>query len=208
MNQTLTQKVNLTSTKGTAPDIRVGYTVRVHQKIKEGGKERIQIFEGLVIKVNAGYGSDKTFTVRKIVSGVGVEKIFPLHSANIAQIEIVKKAKIRRAKLFYMRERTGKSARLKETYTKEGDEVVLDKSALIAAEKEAAAKAEAEKKAAEEAKAAEKAAAEEAKAKEEAEKQAAAEAKAQEEAAESSDTAEGDAEGEKAEEENKEEAAE
>ena len=172
MNQILTKKVNLASTKGTAPDIRAGYTLRVHQKIKEGGKERIQIFEGLVIKLNSGYGVDKTFTVRKIVSGVGVEKIFPLHSANIAKIEIVKKAKVRRAKLFYMRDLTGKSARLRETYSKENDEIEIDKSALIAAENEAKAKAEADKAAAEEAKAAEKAAAEAKKAEEAAAKEA------------------------------------
>lgn len=97
------------------PVLKVGNTIKVHQKIKEGNKERIQTFEGLIIKLNSGYAADKTFTVRKIVSGIGVEKIFPLHSPLI-DIEVVKKAKVRRAKLYYMRERSGKSARLKETF--------------------------------------------------------------------------------------------
>ena len=96
------------------PEIRAGYTIRVHQKIKEGAKERIQIFEGLVIKVGHGEGTEANFTVRKIVSGIGVEKILPLHSSNVVKIEILKKAKVRRAKLYYMRERAGKSARLQE----------------------------------------------------------------------------------------------
>ncbi len=98
------------------PQIRPGYTVRVSQKIKEGGKERIQNFEGLVIKVGHGEGVEKTFTVRKIVEGVGVEKIFPMHSPNIAQIFVVKVADVRRSKLYYMRERFGKSARLSERH--------------------------------------------------------------------------------------------
>lgn len=98
------------------PVIQPGYTVRVHQKIKEGSKERIQIFEGLVIKVNSGHGADKTFTVRKIVEGIGVEKIFPLYSPKIEKIEVKKKSKVRRSKLYYMRERSGKSARLKESF--------------------------------------------------------------------------------------------
>jgi len=98
------------------PVIRPGNTVRVHQKIKEGEKERIQIFEGLVIKLNSGFGADKTITVRKIVGGIGVEKIFALYSTNIVKIEVKKKSKVRRAKLYYMRKRSGKSARLKETF--------------------------------------------------------------------------------------------
>jgi len=98
------------------PEIRTGYTVKVYQKIKEGNKERLQGFEGLVIKTNSGEGADKTFTVRKIASGVGVEKVFPLHSPFIAKIDVIKKAKIRRAKLYYMRNKTGKAARLSETY--------------------------------------------------------------------------------------------
>ncbi len=120
MSQTLIREVHKTGLK-TVPEIKAGYTVRVHQKIKEGGKERIQIFEGLVIKVGSGEGLDKTFMVRKIASGVGVEKVFPLYSSNIAKIEVVKKAKVRRSKLYYMRDRTGKSARLRETHLKGGD---------------------------------------------------------------------------------------
>jgi len=96
------------------PEIRSGYTVKVYQKIKEGEKSRIQIYEGLVIAVNSGFGADKTITVRKVVEGIGVEKIFPLFSTNIDKIEVMKKAHVRRAKLYYMRERSGKSARLKE----------------------------------------------------------------------------------------------
>lgn len=101
------------------PEIKQGYTVRVHQKIKEGNKERIQVFEGLVIKVGHGEGIEKTITVRKIVQGIGVEKVFPIHSSNIKKIEIKKKAKVRRAKLYYMRQRSGKSARLQERHVTE-----------------------------------------------------------------------------------------
>jgi large subunit ribosomal protein L19 len=98
------------------PEIKTGYTVRISQKVKEGGKERIQPFEGLVIKVGHGEGPEKTFTVRKIVEGVGVEKTFPIHSPNITKIVVKKKAKVRRSKLYYMRERFGKSARLSERH--------------------------------------------------------------------------------------------
>ena len=111
------QKLNLKK----APKIEPGMTVRVHQKIKEGEKERIQVFEGLVLKVSAGHGIDKTFTVRKIVDGIGVEKIFPINSPHIDRIEITKKSKIRRAKLYYMRERFGKSARLKGRFLTEAE---------------------------------------------------------------------------------------
>lgn len=90
--------------KKNLPDLRSGYTVRVQQKIREGDKERLQAFEGTIIKVNSGVSVGKTFTVRKIVDGVGVEKIFPLHSPNIAKIEVMKKSRVRRAKLYYLRE--------------------------------------------------------------------------------------------------------
>lgn len=114
MNQQILQHVQKKFLK-TTPEIKPGYTIRVHQKIKEGEKERVQIFEGLVIKVQ-GSGLAKTVTVRKVVSGVGVEKIFPIHSDNITKIEVKKIGKVRRAKLYYMRERSGKSARLKEQH--------------------------------------------------------------------------------------------
>lgn len=94
------------------PDLKSGYTVRVHQKIKEGDKERLQAFEGLIIKINAGFGASKTFTVRRVVDGIGVEKIFPVHSPNIAKIDIVKKSKVRRAKLYYLREKLGSRFKL------------------------------------------------------------------------------------------------
>jgi large subunit ribosomal protein L19 len=94
------------------PEIKVGDTVKVHIKIKEGAKERIQIFEGFILKIQNG-GVAKNFTVRKISGGVGVEKTFPLNSPNIDKIEVVKHGFVRRAKLNYMRQRTGKSARIR-----------------------------------------------------------------------------------------------
>jgi len=106
------------------PEVRTGYTVRVSQKITEGSKERIQNFEGLVIKVSHGTGVEKTFTVRKIVEGIGVEKIFPFHSPNVTKIYIVKKAKVRREKLYYMRERFGKSARLSEKHVTDEERAI------------------------------------------------------------------------------------
>ncbi len=115
----------LAITKRT-PKLRAGQTVRVHQRIKEGEKERIQIFEGLILKLNSGHGADRTFTVRKIASGVGVEKTFPVYSTNIEKIEVKKKSKIRRAKLYYMRERFGKSARLKETFVSSNDADMME----------------------------------------------------------------------------------
>ncbi len=99
--------------QGTLPDIRPGDTVRVHQKIKEGSKERVQIFEGVVLARKHGKGISATITVRKISSGVGVERIFPIHSPSLDKIEVVKHSKVRRAKLYYLREAKGKKARLK-----------------------------------------------------------------------------------------------
>ncbi len=98
--------------KSDIPAFNVGDTVKVHVKIKEGNRERIQIFEGFVLKIQNG-GIGKTFTVRRIASGVGVEKTFPVHSPLVEKIEVVKKGKVRRARLHYMRERTGKSAKIK-----------------------------------------------------------------------------------------------
>ncbi|HXT55060.1 MAG TPA: 50S ribosomal protein L19 [Candidatus Eisenbacteria bacterium] len=97
--------------KQDAPSLRPGETVRVHVKVVEGEKERTQIFEGLVIAMS-GSGSRAVFTVRKISYGVGVERIFPLHSPRIEKVEVVARGKVRRAKLYYLRERSGKAARL------------------------------------------------------------------------------------------------
>ncbi len=94
------------------PAFNVGDTLKVYIKIKEGNRERIQMFEGFVLKIQNG-GLGKTFTVRKISSGVGVEKTFPIHSPMIEKIEVVKRGAVRRAKLNYMRERTGKAAKIK-----------------------------------------------------------------------------------------------
>ncbi|HEX7229922.1 MAG TPA: 50S ribosomal protein L19 [Candidatus Binatia bacterium] len=97
--------------KQDAPALRPGETVRVHVKVVEGEKERTQVFEGLVIGMS-GSGSRAVFTVRKVSYGVGVERIFPLHSPRIEKVEVVARGKIRRAKLYYLRERSGKAARL------------------------------------------------------------------------------------------------
>jgi len=98
--------------KNDVPAFNVGDTVKVHVKIKEGNRERIQIFEGFVLKKQNG-GIGETFTVRRIASGVGVEKTFPLHSPLVEKIEVVRKGDVRRAKLNYMRQRTGKAAKIK-----------------------------------------------------------------------------------------------
>ena len=98
--------------KENIPDFNIGDTVRVHVKIKEGNRERIQVFEGFVLKRQNG-GISETFTVRRIASGVGVEKTFPLHSPWIEKIEVVRKGRVRRAKLNYMRGRTGKAAKIR-----------------------------------------------------------------------------------------------
>jgi len=100
--------------KEEVPHLKPGYLVKVHTKIKEGNKERVQVFQGTVIKTNAGYGVDDTFTVRKISEGVGVERIFPIHSPNITKIEVLRAHKVRRAKLNYLRALSGKALRLKE----------------------------------------------------------------------------------------------
>lgn len=100
------------------PDIRPGYTVRVFECIQEGGKERVQIFEGLVISVHKGATpTDSSITVRRIASGIGVERLFPLMSPKVEKIEVKKVAQVRRAKLFFLRGRAGKSARLSERFT-------------------------------------------------------------------------------------------
>ena len=99
--------------KEVVPEFHVGDTVKVYGKIKEGNRERIQIFEGTVLKKQGG-GSRATFTVRKNSNGVGVEKTWPLHSPNVEKVEVVRRGKVRRAKLFYLRDRVGKKAKVKE----------------------------------------------------------------------------------------------
>ena len=99
--------------KEDTPQIRVGNTVKVHVKIREGERERIQIFEGTVI-ARAGSGVSETFTVRRVSYGVGVEKVFPVHSPNVDHVENVRIGKVRRAKLYYLRDRVGKSAKVKQ----------------------------------------------------------------------------------------------
>ena len=99
--------------KAEVPVFHVGDTVRVHGRIKEGNRERIQAFEGIVIKRQGG-GNRETFTVRKSSSGIGVEKTWPLHSPNVVNIEVVRRGKVRRAKLYYLRDRVGKAAKVKE----------------------------------------------------------------------------------------------
>lgn len=153
MSQALLQHVqkNSNSLKKKLVTPRTGDRVRIHQRIlettKDGVKERIQIFEGLVIASNSGHGTDATFTVRKISNGVGVEKIFPLHSSNISKIEIQGHSKVSRSKLYFMRERTGKSARLKdvkgailpvEEIEEELSEEILEEAVKAAEEAEAA----------------------------------------------------------------------
>ena len=99
--------------KEEAAVVRIGDTVKVHMRIVEGEKERIQVIEGVVIKMR-GSANRKTITVRKISFGVGVERIFPIHSPRVEKVEVVKHAKVRRAKLYYLRELRGKAARIKE----------------------------------------------------------------------------------------------
>ncbi|MCD6402244.1 50S ribosomal protein L19 [bacterium] len=113
------QLFNTTQLKKGIPDIRPGDTVCVYQKIKEGDKERIQSFEGVVLAKKHGKGISATITVRKVVSGIGVEKTFPLHSPLIEKIEILKRSKVRRAKLYYLRKAKGRKARLKKVEFKE-----------------------------------------------------------------------------------------
>ncbi|HEU5004627.1 MAG TPA: 50S ribosomal protein L19 [Candidatus Saccharimonadales bacterium] len=110
--QSLAQKISDKHKKSAVVTIKSGDTVRVHQKIVEGGKERVQIFEGLVIRVSRTNSLTSTFTVRRIASGVGVEKTYLIHSPNVLKVEVTKRSKVRRNYLTYMRARTGKSARL------------------------------------------------------------------------------------------------
>ncbi len=113
MNLNLVNEIGQSQLRKDIPDFRSGTTVRVHVRIKEGDKSRIQVFEGVVTERKGG-GIGETFTVRKISNGVGVERKFPLHSPIIDKIEVVRHGKVRRNKLRYLRNRSGKSARLKE----------------------------------------------------------------------------------------------
>jgi len=112
MNEII-KKIEAEQLKETVDKFNVGDTVRVHAKIKEGNRERIQVFEGTVTKRQNG-GIRETFTVRKISNGVGVEKSWPLHSPAVEKVEVIRTGKVRRAKLYYLRERTGKAAKVKE----------------------------------------------------------------------------------------------
>ena len=99
--------------KAETPNVAIGDTVRVHLKVKEGNRERIQVFEGTVISKKHG-GIEETFTVRRISYGIGVEKVFPVHAPSIEKVEVVRHGKVRRAKLYYLRKRVGKAAKVKE----------------------------------------------------------------------------------------------
>ena len=99
--------------KAEPPNVAIGDTVRVHLKVKEGNRERIQVFEGTVISKKHG-GIEETFTVRRISYGIGVEKVFPVHAPSIEKVEVVRHGKVRRAKLYYLRKRVGKAAKVKE----------------------------------------------------------------------------------------------
>ena len=113
MNLNLVNEITKSQMRTDLPEIKAGMTIRVDVKIKEGNKERIQAFEGIVIKVQ-GSGIGETFTVRKLSSGVGVERTFPINSPLIDKITIIRVGKVRRAKLYYLRSRSGRSARIKE----------------------------------------------------------------------------------------------
>jgi large subunit ribosomal protein L19 len=156
--QSVIQKVEAKYKKSAVVDVKSGDTVKVHQKIREGNKERVQIFQGMVIRCDRKASHTSRITVRRIASGVGVEKSFLLHSPLVLKIEVTKRSKVRRNYLTYMRERTGKSARLTGVdFDRQGvnaikDEKAEEEEAKLAEEKAAAAEAEAAKKAAAEAK--------------------------------------------------------
>ncbi len=137
---TPTTQFDMQSLRSDLSEIRPGDTVKVHQKIKEGGKDRIAGFEGIVIARKHGRGVSSTFTVRKVVDGIGVEKIFPLHSPTIQKIDVLKSAKVRRAKLYYIREKAAREIRRKmKTVTRE---IKGSEEYKRAAKKAAAAEAE------------------------------------------------------------------
>lgn len=156
--QSVMQTINDSFKKSAVVDVRSGDTVRVHQKIKEGSKERVQIFEGLVIRTDRKNSHTARITVRRVSSGIGVEKSYLLHSPLVLKVEVVKRSKVRRNYLTYMRKRTGKSARMTGVdFDKEGVNTVVDKKAeaeeaKLHEEAEAKHEAEAAEKAKEEAK--------------------------------------------------------
>lgn len=125
------------------PDIKPGFTVRIHERIQEGDKQRVQIFEGLVISVHRGHvPTDSSILVRRVMSGVGVERIFAIHSPNIVSIDVKKVAKVRRAKLFFLRGRSGRSGRLNERFTEAGEFAAIQPEPLADMTPEAPAEAE------------------------------------------------------------------
>jgi large subunit ribosomal protein L19 len=155
--ESVIQKINAKYQKSNVVDVRSGDTVKVHQKIREGNKERVQMFQGLVIRTDNKGSHTSRITVRRIASGVGVEKSFLLHSPLVLKVEVTKRSKVRRNYLTYMRERTGKSARLtgvdfdREAVNTVHDEAAEAEEAKLAEETAKVAEAEAAKKAEEEA---------------------------------------------------------
>lgn len=155
--ESVIQKFNQQFKKSAVVDVKSGDTVKVHQKIREGNKERVQIFQGLVIRTDRKSSHTSRITVRRIASGIGVEKSFLLHSPLVLKIEVTKRSKVRRNYLSYMRERTGKSARLtgvdfdRQAVNTIRDEAAEAEEAKLAAETAAAAEAEAKAKEAAEA---------------------------------------------------------
>lgn len=109
----LIKELNKETLAREVPAVKIGDTVRVHVKVKEGSRERIQVFEGTVIAKKHG-GIEESFTVRRISYGIGVEKVFPLHAPSVEKVEVVRRGKVRRAKLYYLRDRVGKAARIRE----------------------------------------------------------------------------------------------
>ncbi len=154
--QSVIQQIEAKFKKSAVVDVKSGDTVKVHQKIREGAKERVQIFQGMVIRTDRKNSHTSRITVRRIASGIGVEKSFLLHSPLVLKIEVTKRSKVRRNYLTYMRSRTGKSARLtgvdfdRYAVNDISDNKAEQEEAKLAEEKAAAAEAEAAKKAAEE----------------------------------------------------------
>lgn len=144
MTHTLVQQFQKTYQKSNVPQLKPGMIVRIQQRIKEGAKERLQAFEGIIIKLHKAKSLDATFTVRKVVEGIGVEKIFPLHGKTVETIKILRGSNVSRAKLYFLRERSGKSAKLREgklgelkDYITTHENVVAEEDIVTAPEKEA-----------------------------------------------------------------------